>query len=91
MAIAERAAITPDGEPVRTVGFDDTLVREDRELTRFDLDRATSRHPVMVLHVSGHSAYANSLLLSELASRATPRTRRAVVCTGMSTVRRLAG
>ena len=61
-ALRDRAAITPDGEPVRAWGFDDTLVRDDRELTRFDLDRATSRHPVMVLHVSGHSAYVNSLL-----------------------------
>lgn len=64
-AIRARAANTPDGEPVRAWGFDDTLVRDDRQLTRFDLDRATTRHPVMVLHVSGHSAYASSSLLEE--------------------------
>jgi predicted amidohydrolase YtcJ len=64
-ALRDRAAITPDGEPVRAWGFDDTLVFDDRELTRFDLDRASGSHPVMVLHVSGHSAYVNSLLLQQ--------------------------
>jgi hypothetical protein len=30
---------------VRAWGFDDTLVFDDRELTRFDLDRAGGGHP----------------------------------------------
>ena len=59
-AIAEAGVDHADGDPVRAWGFDDTLVQEDRELDRASTSTATSRHPVMVLHVSGHSAYANS-------------------------------
>ena len=60
-AIAVAAATTPEGEWVRAFGFDHA--KYDRAPTRWDLDRATSRHPVVVYHVSGHHVLVNSALL----------------------------
>ena len=62
-ALAERAAITPVGEPIQAWGYDDSLMAEDRHLTCYDLDRATTNHPVYLRHISGHLGYANSRML----------------------------
>ena len=62
-ALAERAAVTAPGEAVRGVGFDDSLVADDRGLTAADLDRADSTRPVVVRHLSGHGIYVNSFVL----------------------------
>lgn len=61
--LAERAAVTPPGEPVQAWGYDDSLMAEDRHLTRHDLDRVSTEHPVYLRHVSGHLGYANSRML----------------------------
>jgi predicted amidohydrolase YtcJ len=45
-------------------GYDDTLIAERRHLNRSDLDDAAPANPVLVSHVSGHLAYANSLALA---------------------------
>ncbi|MEC8998943.1 MAG: amidohydrolase [Actinomycetota bacterium] len=63
VALAERAAITPAGQPIQAFGYDDSLMAEDRHLTRHDLDRASIDHPVYLRHVSGHLGYANSRTL----------------------------
>lgn len=67
------AATTPKGEWILGLSYDDTLVAEKRHLTRQDLDRASSDHPIVALHVSGHLSSANSKAL-ELAGidRNTP-------------------
>jgi predicted amidohydrolase YtcJ len=52
------------GRWVRGWGYDDTLISEGRHLTRTDLDDAAPANPVLVSHVSGHLAYANSLALA---------------------------
>lgn len=67
------AATTPKGEWILGLSYDDTLVAEKRHLTREDLDRASSDHPIVALHVSGHLSSANSKAL-ELAGidRNTP-------------------
>ena len=62
-ALAERAAVTPAGEPIQAWGYDDSLMVEDRHLTRHDLDRASADHPIYLRHVSGHLGYANSRML----------------------------
>ncbi len=56
--LREAAALAPPGEWIAASGFDDA--KYERVLTRWDLDRATSAHPVMVLHVSGHHVFVNS-------------------------------
>jgi predicted amidohydrolase YtcJ len=61
-AIARAAAETPAGEWVEAGGFDHA--KYDRTPTCHDLDRATTDHPVFVLHVSAHQGLANSLALA---------------------------
>ncbi len=53
----------PPGEMVSGYGYDDSLLAEGRHPTRADLDRASTEHPIMLMHVSGHLATANSMAL----------------------------
>jgi predicted amidohydrolase YtcJ len=59
--IRKRAAKTPPGEWVVGFKYDDTKTSDGRKLTREDLDAAAPRHPVLVEHRGGHTAYVNSL------------------------------
>jgi predicted amidohydrolase YtcJ len=59
-AIRERAAKTPSGEWILGFKYDDTKVREGREITRKDLDEAAPNHPVFVAHRGGVEHYFNS-------------------------------
>jgi len=61
--IANAAMSTPPGEPIRAFGFDHA--KYERIPTRWDLDQATTEHPVLVYHVSGHHVLVNSLLLEQ--------------------------
>jgi hypothetical protein len=63
--IAEVAERTPDGTWIRAVGMNPAMFREGRLPTRWDLDEATRVHPVLVQHLSGHHALANSLALEQ--------------------------
>jgi predicted amidohydrolase YtcJ len=58
--LSARAAETSEGEWVIGIGYDDTLLADKRHPTRHDLDRASTRHPIGVLHISGHLGVANS-------------------------------
>ena len=71
--IRAKAAEVDPGEWVAGWGYDDTLVAEKRHPTRQDLDRATSDHPVVCFHVSGHLATVNARGLELLGiDRETP-------------------
>src|SRR5262245_13459 len=59
--IAEAAERTPDGVWIRAVGLNPEMFVDGRLPTRWDLDAATRVHPVLVQHMSGHHALANSL------------------------------
>jgi predicted amidohydrolase YtcJ len=61
--LADAAAATPPGEWVSAFGFDDA--KYERLLTRWELDRASSTHPIRVHHVSGHHVFVNSVALHE--------------------------
>ena len=63
--IAEAAERTPDGAWIRAVGMNPAMFREGRLPTRWDLDEATRVHPVLVQHLSGHHALANSVALEQ--------------------------
>ncbi|WP_406447959.1 amidohydrolase [Streptomyces sp. NBC_00876] len=63
-ALAARAGRTPEGQLIDAWGFDDSLVADDRGLTVADLDRASTRHPVLVRHASAHAVYVNSAALA---------------------------
>jgi predicted amidohydrolase YtcJ len=62
-AVRKRAGVTEQGEWVLGFKYDDTKTKERRPLTRADLDAATTRHPVLISHRGGHTAYANSAAL----------------------------
>ena len=72
--MASRAAQTPKGEWIQARGYDDTLVAEMRHPTLWDLDRASTDHPIYIGHISGHLGVGNSLAM-EMAgvSRDTPQ------------------
>jgi predicted amidohydrolase YtcJ len=68
-----RAQQTPPGFWVEGFFFDDTKVKDQRQLDIHDLDRVSRTHPVAVRHRGGHTSYYNSKAF-ELAgiTKATP-------------------
>ncbi|WP_067183100.1 amidohydrolase [Microtetraspora niveoalba] len=62
-AIAAEAAITPAGQWIRAFGMDDAKYPESRPTMR-QIDEATTEHPVIIYHVSGHQAVVNSAALA---------------------------
>lgn len=51
------------GEWVRAGGYDEYRLLEKRHPNRWDLDGATTEHPVVLFHSSGHMAVVNSKAL----------------------------
>jgi len=45
-------------------GYDDAQLQERRHPTREDLDAVSTQHPILLAHVSGHLAAANSAMLA---------------------------
>jgi predicted amidohydrolase YtcJ len=71
--VRAKAEEIPAGEWVMGWGYDDTLLAEMRHPTRADLDRATTDHPVVCFHVSGHLVAVNTRALELLGiDRDTP-------------------
>jgi len=61
--LGQRARETQKGHWVIGRGYDDTLLNEQRHPTRVDLDRASTDHPIWIVHTSGHLGVANSRAL----------------------------
>lgn len=59
-----RAAQTPPGHWVDGYFYDDTKLKDGRQLTVDDLDRISTTHPVMVRHRGGHTVFVNSFALA---------------------------
>ena len=55
-----KAQATPPGTWVDGYFHDDTKLTDKRPLTRRDLDRVSTEHPVCVHHRGGHTAFYNS-------------------------------
>jgi len=49
-----------EGEWLIGWGYDDTLLKEKRHITRDELDEVSTEKPVMIRHISGHLAVVNS-------------------------------
>lgn len=62
--MAEQGAAA--GSWVVGVGYDDSLIEERRHPNRDDLDAVSRRHPIALIHVSGHLAVVNSPALQRL-------------------------
>jgi predicted amidohydrolase YtcJ len=71
--LKERAAKTPPGTWVEAQFYDDTKIKDGRPLSRADLDKASTQHPIMVNLRGGHASVFNSKAF-ELANvtKATP-------------------
>jgi predicted amidohydrolase YtcJ len=59
-----RAQQTPPGTWVEGYFFDDTKVKDKRELDASDLDEVSMDHPVVVRHRGGHTSYYNHKALA---------------------------
>jgi predicted amidohydrolase YtcJ len=55
-----KAAKTPPGNWVEGFFFDDTKVKDNRQLNIHDLDQVSHDHPVVVHHRGGHTSFYNS-------------------------------
>lgn len=55
-----KAAQTPPSYWVEGFFFDDTKVKDNRQLNIHDLDQVSRDHPVVVHHRGGHTSYYNS-------------------------------
>jgi predicted amidohydrolase YtcJ len=53
----------PPGEIVSGGGYDDSMLKEGRHPTKFDLDRISTDHLIVLSHVSGHLRALNSAAL----------------------------
>ena len=58
--IHNKATTLKEEDWIQAYGYDDTVLEEQRHLTREELDRASPDHPVYLSHLSGHIAVANS-------------------------------
>ena len=61
--IRKLAQELPPGAWIRAGGYSEFYLQEQRHPNRFDLDAATSLHPVKLTHRSGHAHVLNSLAL----------------------------
>lgn len=59
-----RVADTKEGGVILGAGYDDTLVTEMRHPTKEDLDKVSTEIPVIITHISGHLASANTKALA---------------------------
>jgi predicted amidohydrolase YtcJ len=62
-ALATKASEKAEGEWVVGYGFDETKLEDRRWPNRYDLDSASSRHPIYLGRAGGHNAIANSVAL----------------------------
>jgi hypothetical protein len=63
-ALKARADVTPPGELVSGTGYDDIFMAEQRHPTLTDLDQASTQHPIIISHFSGHGRVINSFALA---------------------------
>ena len=59
--LKRKAAITPKGMLIRGVGYNETKL--GGQPIRDSLDKASTDHPILISHVSGHLSAANSYLM----------------------------
>lgn len=60
--LKQKAAVTPKGMLIKGVGYNE--LKLGGQPIRDSLDLATTEHPILISHASGHLSAANSLLLN---------------------------
>src|SRR5690625_1097882 len=63
VAIKEKCKSTPEGQWVRAWGFNETKINEKIYPTRYDLDKISEKHPIVIVRTCSHISVANSLAL----------------------------
>ena len=63
--IANAAEETPEGEWIRGWGMDYAKYPGAQMPTRWEIDDVSSKHPVVIVHTSGHFALVNSIALEQ--------------------------
>jgi predicted amidohydrolase YtcJ len=58
--VAAKAKTLPPNTWINATFYDDTKIKDNRQLSRLDLDKATTQHPVMVNLRGGHAGVFNS-------------------------------
>lgn len=77
-ALKRKANLSPKGQIVRGFGYDD--IKLGRHPTCHDLDLASTDHPIVIRHVSGHLSVCNSYALKAAGiTRDTPNPAGGVV------------
>jgi predicted amidohydrolase YtcJ len=61
--LRKKTGETPAGTWVEGYFFDDTKVKDKRQINTHDLDKVSTDHPVAVHHRGGHTSYYNSKAL----------------------------
>jgi predicted amidohydrolase YtcJ len=69
--LRQAASTLPPHRWILGRGYDDTGVRDMRHPTRRDLDQASTEHPIVIWHNSGHLLVANSKALALAGINAT--------------------
>ena len=85
-ALRDKAAASDD-EWVIGYGYDDSGISDNRHMNRHDLDAVCADRPVMVVHISVHMGYVNTIGLERLgftADTKVPGGERSSVSTGMA-------
>ncbi len=78
--LKKEAQDKPHAAWIRGRGYDDTLLKEKRHPTRYDLDKVSTERPIWISHSSGHLAVANSKALQMAGiTRNTPSPRGGVI------------
>ncbi len=63
LVLQKKAISTPKIAWVLGAGYDDTKLKERRHPNRWDLDKASTAHPIHLRHVSGHIGVVNTKAL----------------------------
>lgn len=58
--LKQKADETPEGNWIVGRGYDQTALEEGGQPTRYDLDKVSTRHPIMISAMYGHIGTANS-------------------------------
>lgn len=72
-ALRKRCDATPPGVRVDGSRYNDLGLAEQRHPTREELDAVSTKHPIVITHISGHVAVANSLAFKM--AGVTPQTK----------------
>ncbi|MCG8640092.1 MAG: amidohydrolase [Desulfobacterales bacterium] len=58
--VLKRHGSTTDAPIIVGYSYDDTLLKDGRQITRYDLDEVSTERPVIVIHISMHLGFLNS-------------------------------